>query len=373
MTSCKINVFFSATSYPRSQNDWQGLFIKNILSALAEDPNLSLKLWAPDGPRPISVDYDCSSSDQAFLKQLTNKGGIANLLRTQKILGVRSGLTLLNRLYKAYRRNSPWASIYHINWFQNALPLLRLRKHSIITILGTDFKLLSTPGMVYALRKVLQTNNCILAPNAEWMERPLEKIFGNHCEIITVPFGVDDMWYQIKRHNSASAKRWLVVSRITADKMGYLFDWGGELFADSEHELHLFGPNQENLLIPSWVKYHGPTTANELSQRWFPNASGLVTLSQHSEGRPQVMLEAMASGLPIIASDVPAHRDFIRHKHTGYCVKDAANFKSAIEWVSEPANNELLSENSRNFAKVSYGTWRDCAKRYINLYQKLIV
>jgi len=51
--------------------------------------------------------------------------------------------------------------------------------------------------------------------------------------------------------------------------------------------------------------YHGPVSPDNLWGKWFPLCSGLITLSHHDEGKPQVMIEAMVAGLPVIASDMP--------------------------------------------------------------------
>ena len=280
-------------------------------------------------------------------------------------------MTLLLRLRRAYKKHQKNTDIYHVNWLQNALPVIGLSRPCVVTVLGTDFKLLKLPGMQTALRLLLKSTPCILAPNAQWMKKPLEKYFGDLCEIIPVPFGIDDRWYQINRKPQIDKKIWVVVSRVTAAKIGDLFQWGEPVFNNNDNELHLFGPNQENLEIPEWVNYHGPVTAEQLASIWFPKASGLISLSQHSEGRPQVMLEAMASGLPIVASGIPAHRDFIAHQETGCIVSTKEEFKGAVHWLSEPDNSLNISINSRNYAREQYGTWTSCAHRYIHLYNKL--
>ena len=366
-----INIFFSATSYPRNEKDWQGVFIKHIVNALAWEEDLELSVWLPDGARHHAIKYCCSMEDKAWLENLTQQGGIAHLLNQDKLKAIKSAATLLLKLRKTYKKHENNTDIYHINWLQNALPLIGLSKPCVVTVLGTDFKLLKLPGMKVAFRVLLKSTPCIIAPNAEWMKKPLEEYFGDLCEIIPVPFGIDDSWYKVERKPPTTPKKWIAVSRITAAKMGDLFEWGENIFKGDDNELHLFGPNQENLTIPEWVNYHGPATAEQLASKWFPEARGLISLSRHSEGRPQVMLESMASGLPIIASSLPAHCDFIAHKETGYLVSAKENFSDAISWLSNPDNNLNVSANCRNYAHKQYGTWHSCAQRYIHLYKKL--
>ncbi len=360
----------SATSYPRTATDWQGVFIRQVANALAARRDLALSLWAPEGPRHAGVHYACSDADRAFLKRLTDRGGIAHLLKQHKLQALSAGTGLLARLRRAYRSAAASTDIFHINWLQNALPLIGLKHPAVITVLGSDLKLLGAPGMTAALRQVLRGRLAVLAPNAEWMCPTLEHHFGDLARVQAVPLGIDAGWYRVERQVT-KPMQWLAVLRVTREKIGPLFDWGESLFNSGERELHLIGPNQDGLAIPDWVHFHGPASPEDLAGKWFPQAAGMVTLSRHSEGRPQVMLEAMASGLPMIASDQPAHSDFIQDGFNGLLVGDAEAFARAVRSAEQPGQGELLGANSRQFARDSYGTWDDCAARYAALYEEL--
>ena len=128
---------------------------------------------------------------------------------------------------------------------------------------------------------------------------------------------------------------------------------------------------QETLLIPEWVFYHGEVSHDDLWRKWFPLSSGFVTLSQH-EGRPQAMLEAMASSLPIIASDIPAHLDSIKHKGNGWIVSNPKDLKDAISFFSNYEIQEQVGESARSWVLKNIGTWDDCARRFITVYRDLL-
>jgi len=174
-----------------------------------------------------------------------------------------------------------------------------------------------------------------------------------------------------RQPTSTGPHNWLVVTRLTRNKIGDLFDWGSDLFGP-QRVLHLFGPMQEAVALPPWVQYHGSTHPAELQSAWFPTATGLITLSRHDEGRPQVMLEAMASGLPIIASNLAAHRDFVQHRQTGWLTESRQDFANALTQLEGPELNESIGQAARSWALHEVGSWDDCAARYAALYESLL-
>lgn len=360
----------SSTSFPENAQDWRGRFIANLAAALARRDDVDLSLWAPPGTLPVNVSAVATVNDLAWLGNLSQQGGIAHLLRTRHMLAAGSILSLLKRLGGAYRHQP--ADVVHVNWLQNALPLWGTKTPALITVLGSDFGLLRLPGMKSALRAVLKQRRAILAPNAEWMQPQLHRVFGDLAEVHPIAFGVDDPWFDvIRRPPTDNVHRWLAITRLTKNKIGNLFSWGEGLFGESR-QLHLFGPMQEQIELPDWVHYHGSTHPADLLQNWFPTASGLVTLSRHDEGRPQVILEAMAAGLPVLASILPAHRDMVQHRQTGWLAANRDSLREGLDWLENPQRNEATGLAARQWIKASVGTWDDCAGRYADAYRHLL-
>lgn len=360
-------LLFVSTSYPIDAEDWKGRFIADMASALASREDLDMAAWVPPGVLPPRVRHAATPGDQAWLARLLAHGGIAAQLRQGKLTGLASAAGLLARLYRAYRREEN--DIAHVNWLQNALPLWGTRTPALVTVLGSDYGLLDRPGMVAALRSVFAQRATILAPNAAWMVPRLATVFGTVARIRPVPFGVGRAWFEIDR-SRAEPGCWIAVTRLTRNKIGDLFEWGEGLFGGAR-QLHLFGPMQEPLPLPNWVNWHGPTHPADLQAHWFPRATGLITLSRHDEGRPQVMLEAMAAGLPIVASDLPAHRDFIRHQETGWLVGQRGDLETALTALTEMAGNCRIGAAAKAWIKQEIGDWDDCAARYAALYAEL--
>lgn len=358
------------TSFPETREDWPGRFIANMAEALARREDVRLALWAPPGEHSSLIEQTTSPDDGQWLRQLLRSGGIAHLLRASPIRGWIAAVRLLHRLRRAYQQCG-YADVVHVNWLQNALPLWGDDRPVVISVLGNDFGLLRLPGMVAALRAVLRGRRAILAPNADWMADELRSRFGDLAEIRPIPFGVDDPWFAVERKQLPDTPLlWLVITRLTDRKVGALFDWGEGLFND-HRQLHLFGPMQERLTVPDWVHYHGSTNPKALLDDWFPRATGLITLSKHDEGRPQVLLEAMAAGLPVLASQLPAHRDLIRSRETGVLVDSRTGFDAAVRELETPEFNQRIGSAAREWIREFVGTWDDCAERYRAAYRSV--
>lgn len=369
-----LRLLMTASSFPAGGDDWRGRFIFDMLEAVARSDALQPAFWGPAGTLPVGVDSALADDDANWLEDMTKRGGVAHLLRTQPLRGGLQAIGLLRRLRRAYRRfdEDGGRRVVHVNWLQNALPLKGLSLPALVTVLGSDLALLRLPGMVSALRRVFGERATLLAPNADWMVAPLQRFFGDVAEVRAMPFGIHPRWFAVSRLPSAAASgEWLVVTRVTRAKLGHLLAWGEGLFGE-RRTLHLLGPMQEHVELPPWIHYHGPTYPEALAGEWFPRVQGLLTLSTHDEGRPQVMIEAMAAGLPVIASDLPAHRDLLVIEGAGILVEGSKSMNEALSILEVPAKNIAAGIAAQSWAADNICTWNESAKLYVSAYCDLL-
>lgn len=98
----------------------------------------------------------------------------------------------------------------------------------------------------------------------------------------------------------------------------------------------------------------------------------VFVLPSHWEGFPTVLLEAMANGVPVIATDVSGSRELVIEKKTGRLVSpgNPEALACAIdEWLGDPAEAQSAAEAARRHA-AGY-TIQNTAACYASIYQEL--
>jgi glycosyltransferase involved in cell wall biosynthesis len=101
-------------------------------------------------------------------------------------------------------------------------------------------------------------------------------------------------------------------------------------------------------------------------------AANVFLLPSHGEGMPNVLLEAMASGLACIATRVSGTVDLIQDGETGftYTLNEVDDLKTAFLRLAESADG-FIENNSRLLIEEKFGL-KAIAKRYENIYRELL-
>ena len=100
----------------------------------------------------------------------------------------------------------------------------------------------------------------------------------------------------------------------------------------------------------------------------------IFVFPSHYEGLPTAVLEAMASGIPIVASDVSGCRDLINNNYNGVLVPPEDPIKlyeSAHYLLSNPKFAEYLGKNARLTAEREY-SWDVLSKKVEKKYKTLL-
>jgi glycosyltransferase involved in cell wall biosynthesis len=105
------------------------------------------------------------------------------------------------------------------------------------------------------------------------------------------------------------------------------------------------------------------------------NAADLLVIPSLSEGRPNIVLEAMACGIPIVGTRVGGIPELISNGDNGILVppNDAQALTNAVLAVLEMTDSrETLGRKSRELVESLKLDWASSAERMTEIYQKVL-
>jgi glycosyltransferase involved in cell wall biosynthesis len=123
----------------------------------------------------------------------------------------------------------------------------------------------------------------------------------------------------------------------------------------------------ESLNVKEAITFTGLLTVPELREMY--SRADVLVIPSRIDAQPYVLLEAMASGLPIIGSSGSGIEETIKNGVTGYIFESGNSLELGrlIVEVLESANRRELSQNSRGLA-VSMYDWKTVARGYFEIY-----
>lgn len=186
--------------------------------------------------------------------------------------------------------------------------------------------------------------------------------------IVSAHNGIADGWLSLSSRAKSTPDRirFLFVGRDSVRK-GFaelnaatrtLLDRGTDL------ELHVVGPiSSANRLQHANVHYHGEIK-DEARLRSIYQTCDVLVVPSYSEGLPTVILEAMASGLAVIATDVGGVRTAV-DEHNGWTIapRDTNQLVAAMD---SALSSDLAHRRTTSFRRAHEFTWTEATKTFLH-------
>jgi len=220
-----------------------------------------------------------------------------------------------------------------------------------------------------------------------WELGTLEK-YSEKEKISVIPNGVDKIFYKKIRTNNFKKKnkikeKYLVLFfgrlnptkgpemlaktaiNISKKRKDIAFLWVGPDEGKAEEVKELIKPFKN-------MKYLGPISGKENIAEMY-QASDVYVMPSYREGLPLTLFEAMASGLPIVASPVNGISDEMKDPENGFFSNygDLNSIeKNIIKLIKSPKLRKEISQN--NFKKSKNYNWDDIYKEYMKEYKNIL-
>lgn len=105
------------------------------------------------------------------------------------------------------------------------------------------------------------------------------------------------------------------------------------------------------------------------------NGADLLVLPSYSEGRPNVVLEAQACGLPVIATRVGGTPELIQDENNGLLIESGNPGELALkiaELMKDEKRRKSLGEAGRESIAQRGLTWEESARRMTEIYREVL-
>jgi glycosyltransferase involved in cell wall biosynthesis len=384
-----------STSFPRSADDDAGVFVSHLVTALAEK-GCSGSVIAPKDVTQETLNSIKSFTINRFSYGLCTAGRLAfgagiipNLKQAPQLAFQIPGFLIcffLKTLRLTEHSNTVQAN-WIISGFIAWLVSLVKRNRYLVTIRGEDLRLLEKPLLKLLFTPALRNAAAVVTVSASLRETFLSYQITTPDKTHVIENGVD---YQPASKEALEAWRTkigiaedekyllfvgTVIPRKNIEKIisilsqpslqEYTLRICGRLDDRLEYERLLEIVNNMNLR--SRVFFEGPIAPRFISH-YLSLATAFITTSQF-EGRPNAVLEALAYGKVVFASDIPAHREIIEDQRNGFIIDNRADQEIAKD-IKAILNNQSQQQSVSQNAKESVAqlSWEKTATKYLNLF-----
>lgn len=232
------------------------------------------------------------------------------------------------------------------------------------------------------IRKVWGNANALVANSEELKRKAL--LFERRFPVDVIPNGVDCDFYAKTRKIFGEMTKdneiinILFVSRLIQGKgLQYIVPHMERMNQECKKKIHLTivgdGPYREELKritleakVSDYISFEGKKKKEELF--FYYQEADLFILPSESEGMPNVVLEAMAMGLPIVMTPCGGSKELIQDN--GYVVPIEKFVDTVIDLCNDEQSRISMGKKSEMLARTRFG-WKEKAEEYINLMEKI--
>ncbi len=387
-SSSKLKVLMVSTSYPMQPDSVSGIFVRRLVEALQADATLTVVApasnTAGDGRYASHPMVAVRYAPRRYRTLAHLPGGIPAAL-ARNPFNIMFVLSLFSGLFLAAVRHGRKASLIHANWSLTGLVCglagRLIARPTIVTLRGSDVSGLGGSRLKRLVMRATLTLVHTAVTVSDAMRAELVEHFPHRCgKIVVIPNGVSATLLELPPAPAVEPLRLLFAGNLIRGKGVYELIQALRQF-ETAFTLTIAGGGPERIALEAATKAYGlaksvrfvGTIAPEDMDDLYAQHEILV-LPSHAEGRPNVVVEAMAAGRVVVASKLPGIAELISHNHNGVLIEpgNVAALRAALQSLAHnPCRRSELAAAARATIHALGVDWHHCAQRYLALYANL--
>ena len=400
----EIKVLVLTTTFPRWENDTTPAFVYDLSKRL-RDEELEIVVLAPhcEGAKRFEIMdglivYRFPYFYPAKYQRLAYGGGILPSLKRSHLAKIQVPLLFLSELFYAFKIIiNKKIDVIHSHWIiPSGLVGAVCRRifgiRHITTLHGSDINTIKKSKILSRICSFILHNSDEITANSSYTKKAILSIDDrakNKVEV--VPMGVDIN--RFKSEDNTNLKEVFGAEYIILS-VGRLIDWKGtkyliiamkEVIKKFSNSKLVIGGNGaekgnlekliEELNLEGDVIFAGYIEDIDLP-KYYDSADVFVLPSINIKGQTEalgvVLLEAMASGTPIIGSNVGGIPDIIKDGYNGFLVPEKSPEGLADKIIQLLSNKELAEKFSVNGLETvgERFTWEIVGEQFMQIYRR---
>lgn len=386
----KLRVGVVTTSFPITGHVSSGVFVERLVAHLPQTvaatvltPCSDSKFVArPDSPYRLKC---FTYGPRGWMRLAHKPGGIPDALR-RRDPAVLLLPVLLPAMFIACLRLAGRSDILHGNWSVSAVIAAiaaRLRgRAAVATLRGEDIIRAESSRLFRLILSLCLALNHRTIVVSEAMRETLCRRYPRWASRIEfIPNGVSIPKLPPRTGFHVPLRLVVVASLIQRKRIDTLIRAMAE-FAENNSVLRIVGDGalrrdlealSHELGVAQRVEFVGNVPPEEVERhlRW----ADIFVFASESEGRPNAVLEAMASGLPVVATDLPGITEIVVGSGAGkvFPVGDEVGLAGALHSILESsATYTAFASAGPDWLRRNRLTWEACAERYAASFHSVV-
>jgi len=386
-----MRIAFITPSFPLTDDSNSGVFVERLAFHLAKE--VDVKVITPCTDQAVNISASIPYTIRAFRYapwkwQLIAQqpGGIPVAFKKNRWLICLLPFFLLS-MFSAIVRAALKSDLIHANWaITGAIAgfVGKITKTPVVTTLrGSDISRAEESWVDrLILGYCLKTSWKIITVCPPLTDSVVKKYPWSGNKVITISNGVDEAFQAVnKQHENADQFRILSIgSLIPRKNMSTIIRAIESIKNEFDLTLEIVGGGLEYDKLLQLGKDldlgEKLVLTNSVPARKIPSClkqADVFVLASYNEGRPNVVMEAMAAGVPVIASNIDGVTEVITHEKNGLIFQPDDHHALANDirrLLTDVELRKRYAREGREFIINNHLNWPACAKQYLSVYKE---